>query len=162
MNRPLKYMNEKGFTLVEIIIVIVVLGIISGVTFQIVASGVEAFKKSSARKELYDQGRLALERMVRELRDAKEITATSSDSITFKKVHKSVLDSAEEIKFQRNGANLERIADPSGSALQAVLAANVDTFQVTFGGAGEEENWGRDQQNSSSTSSVFVRCMGGW
>ena len=163
MNRRLKYMNEKGFTLIEIIIVIVVLGIVSGVTFQIVASGVQAFKKSSARKELYDQGRLALERMVRELRDAKEITATSSDSITFNKVHKSAQDSAEEIKFQRNGANLERIADPSGSALQAVLAANVDTFQVTIGGtgAGGGENWGRDQQNSSSTTSVFVRCMGG-
>jgi len=153
--------GQRGFTLVEIIIVIVVLGIISGVTFQIVASGVEAFKKSSARKELYDQGRLALERMVRELRDAKEITATSGDSITFKKAHPSALDSAEEIKFQKDGANLERIADPSGSAIQAVLAANIDTFQVTFGGAGEEENWGRDQQNSSSTTSVFVRCMGG-
>ena len=161
MNRPLKYMNEKGFTLVEIIIVIVILGIISGVTFQIVASGVEAFKKSSARKELYDQGRLALERMVRELRDAKEITATSSDSITFTKVHQSAQDSAEEIKFQRNGANLERIADPSGSPLQAVLAANVDTFQVTFGGAGEEENWGIDQQVTSSNTWAHSRAMGG-
>ena len=154
-------LSENGYTLIELVMVIVILGVIGGFTFQVVAAGVQAFKKSSARKDLSDQGRLALERMVRELRDAKEITATSSDSITFNKVHKSAQDSAEEIKFQKNGANLERIADPSDSALQAVLAANVDTFQVTFGGAGEEENWGRDQQNSSSTTSVFVRCMGG-
>ena len=81
MNRRLKYMNEKGFTLIEIIVVIVILGIIGGITFHFVGYGVEAFKKSSARKELYDQGRLALERMVRELRDAKEVEGSSSSSI---------------------------------------------------------------------------------
>jgi len=160
MNRRLKYPNNHGYTLIEIVVVIVVLGIISGVTFQIVASGVEVFKKSSGRKELSDQGRLALDRMVRELRDAKEITATSGDSITFKKAHPSAQDSAEEIKFQLNGANLERIADPSGSSITSVLAANVSSFTVTQEGAtgGEGEGGlcsiGYDSASSATNGNV--------
>jgi prepilin-type N-terminal cleavage/methylation domain-containing protein len=59
--------GQKGYTLIEIVMVIVILGVIGAFTFQFVAHGVQAFKKSSARKDLYDQGRLALERMVREL-----------------------------------------------------------------------------------------------
>ena len=152
--------NSKGYTLIEIVVVIVVLGIISGVTFQIVASGVEVFKKSSGRKDLSDQGRLALDRMVRELRDAKEITATSGDSITFKKAHPSAQDSAEEIKFQLNGANLERIADPSGTSITSVLAASVSSFTVTQEGAtgGEGEGGlcsiGYDSASSATNGNV--------
>ena len=132
-------LSENGYTLIEIVVVIVVLGIIGGVTFQIVASGVEAFKKSSARKELYDQGRLALERMVRELRDAKEVTASGNDNITFKVAHPSAYSVTEEIKYQLNGTALERVADPSGSATTAVLASSVSGFTVTpedIGGGG--------------------------
>jgi prepilin-type N-terminal cleavage/methylation domain-containing protein len=57
--------GQNGYTLIEIVMVIVILGVIGAFTFQFVAHGVLAFKKSSARKDLYDQGRLALERMVR-------------------------------------------------------------------------------------------------
>ena len=134
MNRRLKYMNEKGFTLIEIIIVIVILGIIGGITFQFVAYGVEAFKKSSARKELYDQGKLALERMVRELRDAKEVEGSSSSSITFNKAHPDqAADSIEEVKFQLNDTSheLERVGNPSApTPVTSVLAANVSGFTV--------------------------------
>jgi prepilin-type N-terminal cleavage/methylation domain-containing protein len=136
MNTRSKYLNNHGYTLIEIVMVIVILGIIGAFTFQIVAAGVQAFKKSSARKDLYDQGRLALERMVRELRDAKEVTGSASSSITFKKAHPAqAADNTEEIKFQINGTNLERVGDPSGTPVTAVLASNVSSFQVTEEGS---------------------------
>ena len=124
--------GQKGYTLVEIVMVIVILGVIGAFTFQFVAHGVQAFKKSSARKDLYDQGRLALERMVRELRDAKEVTGSTGSSVTFKKAHPSqAADNTEEIKFQLNGTNLERVGDPNGTPATAVLASNVSSFTVT-------------------------------
>jgi prepilin-type N-terminal cleavage/methylation domain-containing protein len=127
--------GQSGYTLVEIIMVIVILGVIGAFTFQFVAHGVQAFKKSSARKDLYDQGRLALERMVRELRDTKEVTDSSGSSVTFKKAHPTqAADNIEEIKFELVGSDLKRVGDPNGTPATAVLASNVDSFQV--GGAG--------------------------
>jgi prepilin-type N-terminal cleavage/methylation domain-containing protein len=134
-----KSLNNHGYTLIEIIIVIVILGVIGAFTFQMVAAGVQAFKKSSARKDLFDQGRLALERMVRELRDGKEITDCSSNSITFKKAHPAqAADNIEEVKFELVGTDLKRVGDPSGSPQTAVLASNVTSFQVgeEAGGSG--------------------------
>jgi len=143
MKKRSKYLNNKGYTLIEIIIVIVILGVIgaftfqmvAAFTFQMVAAGVQAFKKSSARKDLVDQGRIALERMVRELRDTKEVTGSASSSITFKKAHPAqAADNIEEIKFELVGTDLKRVGDPSGTPVTAVLASNVESFQV--GGAG--------------------------
>jgi prepilin-type N-terminal cleavage/methylation domain-containing protein len=133
--------GQNGYTLIEIIMVIVILGVIGGFTFQMVGAGVQAFKKSSARKDLYDQGRLALERVVRELRDGKEITDCSSDSITFKKAHPAqAADNVEEVKFELVGTELKRVGDPNGNEggpYEAVLASDVTSFSVgSEGGAG--------------------------
>jgi prepilin-type N-terminal cleavage/methylation domain-containing protein len=124
--------GQSGYTLIEIVMVIVILGVIGAFTFQFVAHGVQAFKKSSARKDLYDQGRLALERMVRELRDAKEVTEGSASSVTFKKAHPAqAADNTEEIKFELVGTDLRRVGDPNGTPATAVLASNVSSFTVT-------------------------------
>lgn len=150
--------GQKGYSLIEIIIVIVVLGIIGGVTFQIVASGVEAFKESSARKELYDQGRLALERMAREIRDAKELVACSDESITFNKQHPSQ-DGVAEIKFWLDGTNLWRVRNPSTTADSDLLASNVDSFQVANENCGSPSGISIDNASSGTTSSDTANSM---
>jgi prepilin-type N-terminal cleavage/methylation domain-containing protein len=164
-----KSLNNHGYTLIEIIMVIVILGVIGGFTFQMVAAGVQAFKKSSARKELYDQGRLALERMVRELRDAKEVEGSSTSSITFRKAHPDqAADYLEEIKFQLNGSNLERVGNPSGAPVTAVLASDVSGFTVagvTSGGESGTCTIASDSQSSAyagdATSLTFSHTIGG-
>jgi len=127
------FLNNRGYTLIETIMVIVILGIIGGITFQVVAAGVEAFKKTSDRKELYDQGRLAMERMVRELRDAKEVTESAGSSITFKKAHPAqAADNIEKIKYELVGSDLKRVGDPeSEDPPTSALASNVSSFTVT-------------------------------
>ena len=141
MNNRLQAPNNKGFTFVEIVMVIVILGIIGGITFQFVVHGVEVFKKSRDRKELYDQGRLALERMAREIRDAysvEVIDSATNSSFTFKKKHPDEsADNIEEIKYEFDDANdqLKRVADPNGNEggpyPAKVLASNVSGFTVT-------------------------------
>ena len=150
--------GQKGYTLIEIVMVIVILGVIGGFTFQMVGAGVQAFRKSSARKDLLDQGRLALERMVRELRDGKEITDCSSTSITFKKAHPAqAADNIEEVKFELVGTDLKRVGDPSGTALTAVLASNVTSFQV--GEAGGGGSLAVDNASSGTTASDTASSM---
>jgi prepilin-type N-terminal cleavage/methylation domain-containing protein len=158
MNRRSKYLSNHGYTLIEMVIVIVILGIIGAFTFQMVVAGVQAFKKSSARKDLLDQGRLALERMVRELRDGKEITDCSTNSITFKKAHPAqAADNIEEVKFELDGTDLKRVGDPSGAAQTAVLASNVTSFQV--GEAGGGGSLAVDNASSGTTASDTASSM---
>ena len=169
LNMRIAIGGQKGFTLIEIVMVIVILGVIGAFTFQFVAHGVQAFKKSSARKDLYDQGRLALERMVRELRDAKQVIGSSTDTITFKKAHPhQAADYIEEIKFQLNGTDLERVGNPSETPVTAVLASNVSGFSVTgvaSGGGTGPCAIAIDSQSSGSaagaSSLTFSHTIGG-
>ncbi|MBJ2136767.1 prepilin-type N-terminal cleavage/methylation domain-containing protein [Paraglaciecola chathamensis] len=70
MGKHVTFHQQKGFTLVELITVIIVLGVVSiGVT-SFIRSGVQIFNDVSERDELLSQSRFVLERLNRELRSA--------------------------------------------------------------------------------------------
>ncbi len=60
--------RTDGFTLVEMVTVIVLLGIIAVVLAPFIANAVQAWHDGKARAELVARGRLALERLAREVR----------------------------------------------------------------------------------------------
>ena len=62
--------RSRGFTLVEMVTVIVLLGIIAVVLAPFIANAIQAWHDSRARAELVARGRLALERLAREVRQA--------------------------------------------------------------------------------------------
>ncbi len=62
--------GQKGFTLIEMITVIVLLGIIAGILTPFIAKAVQAYTHSKARAVLVAKGRLALERLAREVHQA--------------------------------------------------------------------------------------------
>ncbi|MCF6338399.1 MAG: type II secretion system GspH family protein [Gammaproteobacteria bacterium] len=62
--------GQKGFTLIEMITVIVLLGIIAGILTPFIAKAMQAYTHSKARAELVAKGRLALERLAREVHQA--------------------------------------------------------------------------------------------
>lgn len=61
---------QSGFTLVELVLVIVLLGIIGAASTRFVRQGVEIYSDSVVRDNLQQQGRFAVERVSRELRNA--------------------------------------------------------------------------------------------
>ena len=63
-------MRTKGFTLIELIIVIVLLAIISTFTFRFVGIGAEMYATGASRLQLLEQSRFAIERITRELRNS--------------------------------------------------------------------------------------------
>jgi prepilin-type N-terminal cleavage/methylation domain-containing protein len=128
--------NQKGYTLIEIIIVIIVLGIIGGITFHVLAAGMETYLVARERQELYNEARLALERMVRELRDGNQIVtpapgAAPATSINFIRSHVLPNDASTDITFQLAGTNLRRVGDISGTDVLASNLVAVTGFQVT-------------------------------
>ncbi len=62
--------RTRGFTLVEMVTVIVLLGIVAGVLAPFIAKSIQAWHDSRARAELVARGRLAMERLAREVRQA--------------------------------------------------------------------------------------------
>ena len=68
--------REAGVTLVELIITIVLVGIISGIGAIFVMKGTQAYVAQDQRAAITDQGRLGIERMIREIRTIRSQTAT--------------------------------------------------------------------------------------
>ena len=130
-NSELDTLGKRGFTLIEIIIVIVILSIVSAITIKFLVDSLRIYTMTVNQKTLFDEGKLALERMGRDIRDARSITGTTASSITFVRDDATVQDIAgETIIFQRNaGANtLEKVkASPASTS---TMASNVTVFAV--------------------------------
>jgi len=63
-------MRNNGFTLIELVIVIVLLAIVSIFTFRFVGLGSEMYVAGAERVKLLDQSRFTIERITRELRNS--------------------------------------------------------------------------------------------
>lgn len=132
----------RGFTLIEVIIVIVVLSIISSITLYFIGNSVKTYVVMVNQKNLLDEARLAMERMCRDIRDARGIlspaSGASGNMITFQRSHATFGDLADEIlSFRLNGTTLEKVKTSPG--ITTSLASNVSSFTVLRGAGGDEE-----------------------
>jgi prepilin-type N-terminal cleavage/methylation domain-containing protein len=140
--------DDSGMTLIELLVAMILMGLVGTIVFTSVLATQRAAESSRQVNDLNEEARLVLNRMSRELREARRITAvinpmgpgysaTSDSSITF------------EVDFNGNDTIEPTAADPevltyfydvsaqqlqlraAGAALP-VLAANVASFQVNF------------------------------
>lgn len=115
---------QKGFSLIELITVVVILGIISsiGVSFAVKTS--QSYQQTQARAKLTMQARQALERMSRQLRSALPYSIR-------------VVNSGQCIEFMpiaSGGFYLNAVADTqNGAAAQSSIT--VAPHQIDFGSA---------------------------
>ena len=123
--------GDRGFTLIEIIVVIVILSIVSVITIKFLVDSMKIYTMTVNQKTLFDEGKLALERMCRDIRDARSITGTTASSVTFVRDDATAQDIAgETIIFQRNAVanTLEKVkASPVATS---TMASNVTAFTV--------------------------------
>lgn len=123
---------QRGFTLIEIIVVIVILSIVSGITIKFLVDSLQIYQMTVNQKTLFDEGKLALERMGRDIRDARSISSVSASSITFIRNNATAQDIAgETIIFQRNvgTSTLEKVK--TSPSVTLTMADNVSAFAVT-------------------------------
>jgi len=134
------WVGVKGFTLIEIIVVIVILSIASVITVKFLVDSLRIYNMTVNQKTLFDEGKLALERMCRDIRDAQSISGPaaggSGNAITFIRNNATAQDVAgESITFQRNAGNgtLEKVK--TSPAATSRMVDSVNTFTVTRGAA---------------------------
>ena len=124
--------GNLGFTLIEVVIVIVILSIVSAITIYFLVSSLRVYTMTVNQKILFDEGKLAVERICRDIRDANSITGSTATSITFIRTHATGTgqDNANEtITYRWVGSNLEKVKAPT----PYVIAENVFAFTVTRG-----------------------------
>jgi len=123
---------QRGFTLIEIIVVIVILSIVAAISINFLVSSLRVYTMTVNQKTLFDEGKLALERMCRDIRDARSITGVTASSITFVRNNATTQDIAgETLVFQRNAgaSTLEKVK--ASPVVTSTLASNVSAFAVT-------------------------------
>lgn len=135
---PLK--NQVGFTLIEMIAAIVLMGIMGMFSVQFITGAAESNRLVSGQKGLLDDAKLAMEFMVREIRVASTpgyggaaINNSPNTQITFDKLSPLALDSdTTQIQYIQQGSNINRIT----SNATTTLASNVAPggFTVTTNG----------------------------
>ena len=118
-------MKKRGFTLIELVVVITIIGIIAGVVGFILFGAVDAWTFRLKRAGLLSDGRLAINRIVREVREVKDLTsviAASSSQFRF-------IDTDDtDITYSLNGSDLERTEDGTANT----LAENVSSLSFTY------------------------------
>ena len=130
---------QRGFTLIEIIVVIVILCIVSAITIKFLVDSLQNLQMTVNQKTLLDEGKSALERMCRDIRDANTIIATAASSVAFTRTHATGTgqDSAgENIRFDLSGTTLRKAKGVSGvdgsGGTPYTLADNVTAFTVAY------------------------------
>jgi len=116
---------RKGFTLIELIIVITIIGIIAGVVGFILFGAVDAWTFKFNRADLLADGRLAVNRMVREIREIKDDdSVTTASSSEFRFTNAGNVD----ITYNLSSTVLNRTAD----SVTNVLAEDVSSLTFTY------------------------------
>lgn len=106
-------MSNKGFTLVEVMVVILLLSLIIASLGGLLASGVEAFNYMNNKIELQQNLRYALANIIEEIKNARELIAISDQEIT-------LLNRKDELvtyKLARDPQAKEHLYDISGRNL---------------------------------------------
>jgi len=117
--------------LVELVIVITIIGIISGVIGFVLLGTVDAWTFKFNRADLLSDGRLAANRMVREIREIKDPTSVIMASPSqFRFANTGNID----ITYAVSGSALNRTADGISNALAEDVTSLTFTYYDSGGG----------------------------
>lgn len=116
-------MGSGGFTLIELVLTMLILGIIAAVFSQFALQGIRSYSTEQDRGDVHSQARLAVERMVREIRAIRSATAADIPTMT-----------ATDLQFTDNLGQSVRFTWVANVLTRngQTLAVNVAPFAFTY------------------------------
>jgi prepilin-type N-terminal cleavage/methylation domain-containing protein len=140
---------NRGFTLIELILVIVISSIVSVFTFSFIYHSIQTYRIMRTQSQLHQEGSYALERLTRELRDA-SYSLDIAGGISFLKAHQTPADTNSFVRYYRSGSSLYRCSDnslglvclfnPGSSSTNKLVARNIASFLIQHNVNGEPCN----------------------
>lgn len=120
----LRPVTSKGVTLIELIMVITIVGILTTVSSMYIKETIDLWRFLSFRSEAVAQGRLALLRMAREIRQIQ-----NDASVRIAETSRFQFDdmSAAMITYELSGSNLLRNSDILASGVSGLTFTYYDT-----------------------------------
>ncbi len=126
--------NQRGFTLAELLVAVAVMGLVMAGVFVIQQQGQQAYLLGSSRVETQQNARVALDLMTRELRSATSVvTLGSPTDLTFKVCEDLPpipvpCVNPSTIRYALSGTRLDRTVDGATSA----LIGGVQSLTLTY------------------------------
>lgn len=128
--------NPRGFTLIEIILAIILLGIIGIFSTQFITSITQSAQQTTSQKGLMDDAKLTMEYILREVRVASEnntdivySSSPTTTSITFDKFNGYTVDTnATAINYSWNSTT--KILTRTSGLITTTLATQVTAFTI--------------------------------
>lgn len=150
--------KAEGFTLVEVVVAVTILVIALSAALLLYAQGTLIYNREEVQVDVQENARIALDRLVRELRSAKEINEVKINSITF------TLDDGSRVRYYHDTFR-QQLMREKGSGVNPVASfikdlrfereppyASSDVLIKITLVAGERENEGY-----TFSTNVFVR-----
>jgi prepilin-type N-terminal cleavage/methylation domain-containing protein len=143
--------NEHGFSLAELLVVMAVLGLMLAGLLAVQMQGQYSYLMGSSRVEAQQNGRVALEMMMRELRSAQSVTAIpSATNMTF------VDENGVTIQYQLSGTTLNRVFAGTSTPLIGGVTSLTLTYYSAFNGA---TNTGTTTTTAGSVHAVRIQLV---
>lgn len=141
--------SQRGFTLVELVIAVAIVGLVLSGTLIALQQGENAYQFGSGRVEVQQSARMAVDRMIRDLRTGSTVTTSTATSVTFQYIDDT--GATVTVAYSLTGANLQRnqISPAPGVAQPETLIGNVSAFSLTY----------YDGNNIATTTPANVRAV---
>jgi len=123
--------DERGYTLAELLTAMAVLGLLMAGLFLTLQEGQTVYLYGAGRAEVQQNARVALERMLRELRTASSVATSSANDVKFTFLDDTA--TSVTVEYTLNGTNLQRNQTvPAVAGQPDILVGGVTTFAVTY------------------------------
>lgn len=140
----------KGVTLIETVLAMSLVALILSSLTVILSVSLKSWELSDEKDELVQNGRVAMDRIISDLRYAISFTQSSGGVLEFEtkyledKEAEKVKDDIEIIKYEKSGSSIYRSVDSQASS---EIAAYVDSFGITL----------LDADGDKTTDSVIIK-----
>jgi hypothetical protein len=123
--------TERGYALAELLAACAVLGLLMAALFLTLQQGQTVYLFGAGRVEVQQNARGALDRMLRELRTATQVTTATANNVRFTYLDET--NTLVTVEYLLNGTSLQRNQTvPAISGQPAVLVGGVSGFTVTY------------------------------
>lgn len=136
--KGLTHSIRSGLTLIEVILTMAIVGLVLTSVVAVLDLGLKSWRFQEEKGELLQNGRIAMRRIIEELRYANIVYNDGSDIIEFGT--KKLYDNDTRIKYIREATTIYRSAwnldTESDYGPQRKIASSIDTFTTTSTAAG--------------------------